>query len=245
MPAPARDRPLFVVAAHRADAPSPDDEPLFIVPAVQPSAAPVAPAQTPPPVEPALAPAPTPAPIATPPATTRLAAPARRPDWAAPGDVDAHDLAPRRRWRPGCFTILLVLVAALVGGAVYAYQNGIVTPRLVLNAVGFGAAEIELVNLRDDAIRADIVPATQADAVPAAFRLAAFEIRTYRAVRPAELRITLVGADGAELGDCTLSLANADRLQIVALPDTVLIRRVADVAPVGSDLLLAQSSLCR
>ena len=155
------------------------------------------------------------------------------------------DHAQRRRWRPGCFSILLVLVIALAGGAVYAYQNGIVTPRLVLNAVGFGAAEIEFVNLRDDAIRADIVPATQADAVPAAFRLAAFELRTYRAVRPTELGITIVAADGSELGRCTLSLANADRLQIVALPDIALIRRMADTAPAGPDLLLAQSSLCR
>jgi hypothetical protein len=242
-PAPTRNRPVFVVAAHRAEVDEEDDGPLFIVPAVQPPqpaqppALPATPTQTPP----AHAP-----PAPTPPGPGITLPPMRRPEWAAPGDRDEpDDLVPRRRWRPGCFTILLLLVVASVGGAVYAYQNGALTPRLVLNAIGFGAAEIELVNLRDDAIRADIVPATQADAVPAVFRLAPFEVRTYRAVRPAELRFALVGADGVELGACTLALANGERLQVVALPDTTLIRRIGELAPAGADLVLDGSSLCR
>src|SRR5688500_491008 len=70
-PVPVRDRPVFVVAARRAEVDEEVDEegegPLFIVPAVQPSppAQPPPPAQTPaqvPPTQPAPAPAPTPQP---------------------------------------------------------------------------------------------------------------------------------------------------------------------------------------
>lgn len=149
-----------------------------------------------------------------------------------------------RSWRPGCFSLLLLSVVALAGGGFYAYREGLVTPRLALEAVGFDAAEVQLVNLRDDAVRVDLAPAGQEGVVPASVRLAAFEIRTHRAPRPTLLELTLHGADGAVLGACRLRLEYGDRLQVVALPDTVLIRRT-DARPVsGRDLLLDQSSLC-
>ena len=151
----------------------------------------------------------------------------------------------RRFWRPGCFTILLLLVVGLVAGGVYAYQTRAITPRLVLEAVGFGAAEVELVNLRDDAVRVDLATSDAEDVVPASFRLGSLEIRTHRAPRPTYLRIALATTDGTSLGTCALDLQSGDRLQIVVLPEETLIRSDETVPASGRDLLMTESSLCR
>ena len=217
----------------------PDEGPLFIVPAAQPAVG-----EPPLPIEPA-------APAAIPPAEPAPVEPGPTtwaPAWSRPAEPEATWEEPvprRRRWRPGCFTILLVLVLGLVGGGIYAYQTRLITPRLVLDAVGFGAAEVEFLNLRDDTIRADLAPASQADAVPATLRLAPYELRTYRAVRPTRLAITLLGEDGASLGTCTLDLRSGDRFQLVALPDAALVRPVGVTPASGRDLLLAESGSCR
>ena len=115
----------------------------------------------------------------------------------------------------------------------------------MLDAAGFGAASVEFLNLRDDAIRADLAPASQADAVPAALRLAPYELRTHRAVRPTRLAITIVTEDGSILGTCTLDLRPGDRYQLVALPDVALVRDLGQAPGSGRDLLLGESGACR
>jgi hypothetical protein len=151
----------------------------------------------------------------------------------------------RRVWRPGCFTILLLLVVAIIAGGAYAYQTRAITPRLVLEAVGFGAAEVGLVNLRDDAVRVDLATGDGEDVVPASFSLGPLEIRAHRAPRPTSLRIALTAEDGTDLGTCALDLRSGERVEVVLLPDETLIRRHETVPASGRDLLLSQSSLCR
>jgi hypothetical protein len=115
----------------------------------------------------------------------------------------------------------------------------------VLEAVGFGAAEVDLVNLRDDAIRVDLGTGGADDVVPASFRLAALEIRAHRAPRPTQLRLALTAEDGTSLGSCALDLASGDRIEVVLLPDQTLIRRADTVPASGHDLLIGESSSCR
>ncbi|MBM4408350.1 MAG: hypothetical protein FJ038_07105 [Chloroflexi bacterium] len=250
-PPPGVERPIFVVAAPQPDPVAPAEGPLFIVPAAQPAldepAPTIEPPQPPPPPQPAEPAVPLERPPDEP-APAEPGQPATAPTWSPstpPQDTGEAPERPRRRWRPGCFTILLVLLAALIGGGIYAYQSRLVTPRLVLDAVGLGAAEVEFLNLRDDTLRADLAPASVADAVPAGLRLAPYEVRTYRAVRPTRLAITLVGEDGMSLGTCTLDLRSRDRYQLVALPTAALVRHVGQAPGSGRNLLFAESGFCR
>jgi hypothetical protein len=153
---------------------------------------------------------------------------------------------PRRRRRPGCFAFLLLLVIVIAAGAGYAYQSGVLTPRLVLNAVGYAAAEVEFVNLRDARIGANIaLDNPDGKSFPAAIRLEPYDIATHRVVRPSGLQVTIVGDDGAPLATCLLRLRAGDRYRIVVLPDRSLVQR-GDALPANlADLVIDTSSLCR
>lgn len=225
-PRPADQRPasLFVVAARQPAEVEPDEDVLYVVPAPQPAIAPA------PPTLPPGRPAPRPAP---------------EPDWD-PEPAPEPEPQPRRRRRPGCFAYLLLLLIAIVAGAGYAYQTGVLTPRLVLNAAGFAAAEVEFVNLRDTRVSVNLALAnTAGESFPAAIRLEPYDIATHRAPRPNDLSVTVVGPDGASLATCLLRIRAGDRFRIVVLPDRSLIQR-GDAAPADTrDLLLATSSLCR
>jgi hypothetical protein len=252
-PPPAPAARIFVVAAPRTTEPPPEVaspvedaaevEPLFVVPAVQPStveppARPVptpAPEFEPSPVEPPVRPRPPPAPELEPSPVIIL----------EPEPEPVPERRGRRFWRPGCFTILLLLVVAIVAGGAYAYQTRAITPRLVLEAAGFGAAEVALVNLRDDSVRVDLATGDDDSAIPASFRLGPLEIRTHRAPRPTRLRIALSAEDGSTLGACALDLRSGDRFEVVALPSQTLLRRAGTVPASGGDLLLSGSSLCQ
>jgi hypothetical protein len=233
-PPPAPAARIFVVAAPRTTEPPPEVaspvedaaevEPLFVVPAVQPST-----------VEPPARPVPTPAPEFEPSPVIIL----------EPEPEPVPERRGRRFWRPGCFTILLLLVVAIVAGGAYAYQTRAITPRLVLEAAGFGAAEVALVNLRDDSVRVDLATGNDESAIPASFRLGPLEIRTHRAPRPTRLRIALSAEDGSTLGACALDLRSGDRFEVVALPSQTLLRRAGTVPASGGDLLLSGSSLCQ
>ena len=162
-----------------------------------------------------------------------------------PAPVDAAE-PPGRRRRPGCFAFLLLLVIAIVAGTAYAFRAGILTPRLVLNAAGYAAAEVEFVNLRDARVGANLTLANpDGESFPAAIRLEPFDIATHRAVRPSDLTVTLVADDGAPIGTCLLRLTAGARFRIVVLPEQALIQR-GDAAPGSAqDLFLDSSSLCR
>lgn len=183
------------------------------------------------------------------------AGPAAASGRPAPTDEQASPVAaPRKRRRAGawvlmgCLGLLLAGCGAGVGGYL-AYDAGLLTPQMLLGLVGLGPADIEVDNFREDGVYVSVVQLdAPSDSLPqeSSLELNPFDVRTARLQHPGRYQIDFgTSSDAADLGSCTLSARSGELYQFVTLPDMVVINRVKDPVTVGSDLIVATSTLCR
>ena len=148
----------------------------------------------------------------------------------------------------GCIIIILGFFAIVIAGFV-AYQTGIITPTTILNLAGLGPADIEVDNFRDDTIQISILQldvASDQSPIQTTFGLNAFDVHSYRVQQPGRYRVDFgTTYNGADLGTCTLTLKSGDQYQFVALPERIAVNRLNDPPSVGTDLIVATSTLCR
>ena len=148
----------------------------------------------------------------------------------------------------GLFAVILVCGVVGIGGFL-AYRAGVFTPRTVLNLVGLGPGDIEIDNFRDDTIEVSVLQLDVAsDSTPTqtSLEIHSFDIQSYLVQQPGRYQVdfgTTVG--GADLGTCTITIKSGDKYQFVPLPDKIVINRVNHPVSVGSDLIVATSTLCR
>jgi hypothetical protein len=172
------------------------------------------------------------------------ATPAATPALAPPTTQAAG-----RRGPPGCFGCLLwviVAVVAIVGGAVVAYQNGIVTDRMILNALGQGPATVQVANLREDEITVRIEELERGDGgspLHLAPMLGPFDVTTQTLERPGRYRVEL-SAGSTKIATCTLTVRSGDEITFGVLTRDAVIAR-GDASSDPRDAVVSTSSYCR
>ncbi len=145
----------------------------------------------------------------------------------------------------GCFIVILVSLGLGVAGYV-AFRTGALTTAKLLNLVGLGPADIETDNFRDDTIQVSILQLDAAKGTaPTVLKIKRFNIRTYHAANRGRFRVTFSAATGGALGTCTLTVRSGDHYQFVTLASKIVINRVNRPASVGTDFVVATSTLCR
>lgn len=148
----------------------------------------------------------------------------------------------------GCLAVLLGIALLGVGGFV-AYQSGAISLETFLDLVGAGPADMEFDNFRDETVYIYILQLDVAsDEVPVEMWLEidAFDIHSYHVVTPGRYRVDFgLSSDASDLGTCTLTIKSGDQYQFVTLPERIVVNRVNDPPTVGTDLVVATSSLCR
>jgi len=119
----------------------------------------------------------------------------------------------------------------------------------VLNLVGLGPADVQVVDFRDDAIAVSVVQLDVAeDSTPAetSWEMSAFDVRSWRVQNPGSYLVEFeIAGGGTSLGSCRLTVRSGDRYQFVALPEMIVVRRGDKPPATGADLILSTSNLCR
>lgn len=148
----------------------------------------------------------------------------------------------------GCLG-LIVLCGLLGVGGFLAYQSGALTTETLLSVAGIGPARASVNNFRDDTIRVKI---TRLDVEDDSFTvmgdrvLNAFDVRTFNLSDPSRYSAEFtLGSDGTSLGECVMRVRAGDRYDFVALPDGIMVNRANNPPTLGTDLVVATSTLCR
>lgn len=162
---------------------------------------------------------------------------------------------PAKKGRGCLATCLIILVLAVVAlcllGAAgyYLYTTGAINQRQILNAIGQGTGEINVVNASDDTLEVSLTHLDTESGEPesvGSFTLEPEAIDGFTSIQPGryQLQITyLSGAPGS--GVCTMRIVSGDYYQLVAVSGGVAIANERQPAQTGEDLVMATSSLCQ
>lgn len=148
----------------------------------------------------------------------------------------------------GCLG-LIILCALLGGGIYFGLQSGAVTQDALLTLAGMGSAHVTVNNFRDEPVSVKIIQLdVKEDSFPSQtdMQLNAFDIRTFSASNAARYRATFaLTSDGTSLGECVMQIRSGDQYQFIALPDGIMVNRENNPPTLGTDLVVATSTLCR
>lgn len=163
---------------------------------------------------------------------------------------------PGRKRGCGCLaTCLLVLglgvvLLCIVGaGGYYLYTTGAINQRQILNAIGQGTGEINVLNASDDTLEAYLTRLDTESGEPesvGSFTIESTEIDGFTTIEPGRYQLEIIFASGAPGGGtCTMKIVSGDYYQLVAVTGGVAIANQRLPAETGADLNMATSSLCQ
>jgi hypothetical protein len=144
----------------------------------------------------------------------------------------------------GLTLILLGLVLVVVIGGAVAMFMGVFTPNQLLNLVGQGPAYVEVDNMRDRSITADLVVVGGDGETTRSADLESFDLRTLTAGGPGLYRLTVSDSSGDSIARCTMEIGGGNQWQFVVLPETVLVVLNEQTPSRSEDLFVETSRLC-
>jgi len=151
-----------------------------------------------------------------------------------------------------CGILLVVFICGLLlvgGGGYYFYSTGQLSPRTVLNAIGQGTGEINIVNIADSTLEGDLIQLTTESGEPSNHSnvsLEPLEVGGMGTIPPGryELRITFSGGIPA-VGSCWLAIESGDVFQLVAVPEGIAISKEGTNTSNPDEVDYQTSSLCK
>jgi len=163
---------------------------------------------------------------------------------------------PGKKGGRGCLvTCLLVLALVVVllcvvgAGGYYLYTTGAINQRQILNAIGQGTGEINILNASDDTLDANLTRLDTESGEPesvGSFTIEPTEVEGFKMIEPGRYQLEIIFASGAPGGGtCTMKIVSGDYYQFVAVTGGVAIASQQQPAETGADLNMATSSLCQ
>ncbi len=151
-----------------------------------------------------------------------------------------------------CGIILLVVVFGMIaigGGGYYLYTTGQLSPRTMLNAVGMGTGEINIVNIADSALYGDLVQMTTDSGEPESFldlSLEAFEVGGIGSIPPGSYELKVSFSEGIPIGgSCWLEIESGDVIQLVAVPEGIAISKEGENPTAPDEIDYTTTALCK
>jgi len=146
-----------------------------------------------------------------------------------------------------CVTVCLV--AAVGGGGYYAFSNGLLSQREVLNAVGLGRGEISIVNISDDTLETELIRLDTESGSPETVNsenLAPYDISGYGGIQPGEYELHISTPSGIPAGGiCRLTVGSGDSFQFVAVPSGIAVTQEGVEAQNADEIDMLTSGLCK
>jgi len=155
-----------------------------------------------------------------------------------------------------CLLVVLVVsvlcicgIIILGGGGYYLYTSGQYTINDVLNLVGRGPAEIQIVNLSDGDLYAELIyidEETGETSHHTSLDLASYDISTMRDLSAGQFQLNLSTSLGVpEDGICWLNLRGGDIYRFVVVPDGVGVILSGEDVDSAEEVDIRTSSLCQ
>jgi hypothetical protein len=153
----------------------------------------------------------------------------------------------RRRITPlGIFLLLLVLlVVAVIGGAVALFTGAISTATLK-NLVGLGPAQVQITNLRDGDVSA-LLQKTNPDGttVTSTSALKSLDVRVLDAAEAGRFKLTVSDASGSTVTECSIDITSGSKWEFVLLDQSAIVTKNGEKPAAPNDVIVSTSSLCR
>jgi hypothetical protein len=158
----------------------------------------------------------------------------------------------KKKSRAGCCVggCLIVLVG-LCGGVALLYfliQNGTITQRQILNTIGLGTGEVNVLNLLDSSLSVTLEPLSTGTPDPysnSSLTIEAAESDAFIGLAPGRYKLNFTsGADGAS-SECTIKVDSGDNYRFVAVPEGVGIFREKEAPQSSEDVNVGTSPLCQ
>ncbi|HMA36434.1 MAG TPA: zinc ribbon domain-containing protein [Chloroflexia bacterium] len=157
----------------------------------------------------------------------------------------------------GCLVALLVVVLLLGGTGVGIWvliQNGTLSTHSLLNMVGLGSGEIQVVNLSDATV--DVTVTTRDSATPTGggsgdssgglssdHKMKSLDIQEFAGIQPGRYDLRI--GSGANSGPCTLKIDSGDVYHVAILRTGTVITRDKEPGQTKDDVLFPTSRLCK
>jgi hypothetical protein len=146
-----------------------------------------------------------------------------------------------------CGAVCLLVTTGL--GGYYAFSQGLLSQREVLNAVGLGKGEITIINISDDSINTELfLLESESGGVESVNneRIAPFEISGFGGIQPGMYNLQIESPSGLPIGGiCSLTIASGDSFQFVVVPSGIAVSQEGVEAQSADDIDMSTSELCR
>jgi cell division protein YceG involved in septum cleavage len=147
------------------------------------------------------------------------------------------------------FLVIILLLVATGGIGWYLLQNGTITQRGILNTLGMGTGEADVLNLTDGDLSVDITSLSEssdAALLKTNLTLKSTDSNSFTSIKPGRYRLTFsatVGGDAS--GTCSLQMGSGDVYQFVAVNEGVVVTSEKYTPTTVEDMNMATSSLCK
>ena len=149
----------------------------------------------------------------------------------------------------GFSCLMICCVTAVGAGGYYMISTGQWSQRELLNAIGMGTGEVNIVNIADDTLDTELVRMDTESGSPETVnseRIAPFEISGYGGIQPGLYELHITTPSGIPAGGiCRMSIASGDAFQFVAVPSGIAVSKEGTDAQSADDMDMATSGLCR
>ncbi|HEX9987418.1 MAG TPA: zinc ribbon domain-containing protein [Chloroflexia bacterium] len=158
----------------------------------------------------------------------------------------------KKKSRAGCCVggCLLVLVG-LCGGVALLYfliQNGTITQRQILNTLGLGTGEVNIMNLLDGNLSVTLEPVNTGTPDPysnSSLTVGTAESDAFVGLSPGRYKLSFTfEADGTS-SECTIKVDSGDNYRFVAVPEGVGVFREKEAPQSSDNVNVSTSPLCQ
>jgi hypothetical protein len=149
--------------------------------------------------------------------------------------------------------LVLVLLAGGVGGLYLLIRNGTISQHSLMNTLGMGTGEIQVSNLSDGTLTADLTDLGTGTATPSSgsngslfgstHTMKSLETQNFVNLQPG--RYDLHIGTGANGGPCALKIDSGDVYHVAILRTAIVITRDKEAAQTKADVTFPTSSLCQ
>ncbi len=138
---------------------------------------------------------------------------------------------------------------ALGAGGYYAFSNGMINQREILNTIGMGTGEISIINIADEVLDTKLLRMDTESGSPETINnenIAPFDISGYGGIQPGIYELHITTPSGVPAGGvCRMTITSGDSLQFVAVPSGIAVSKEGMQAQSADDLDMSTSGLCR
>jgi zinc-ribbon domain len=151
-----------------------------------------------------------------------------------------------------CFTVFIVIILLLVatgGIGWYLLQNGTITQRGILNTLGMGTGEADVLNLTDGDLSVALYSLSDGSdppSMPTTLSLKSTDSNSFISIKPGRYSLTFTATVGGDAsGTCSLQMGSGDVYQFVVVNEGVVVTSEKYTPTTVEDMNMATSALCK